>query len=48
MEYLKRDIYQRLLEWKQEQSGKVLEVEGARQSGKTFILSNVILMIFWK
>ena len=35
---LKRDIYKRLLEWKRENTHKVLELEGARQVGKTFIL----------
>ena len=35
---LKRTIYKELLKWKQRNSGKVLELKGARQSGKTFIL----------
>lgn len=35
---LKRDIYKRLLEWKRKNTHKVLELEGARQVGKTFIL----------
>ena len=35
---LKRDIYNELLRWKQRDSGKVLELKGARQTGKTFIL----------
>lgn len=35
---LKRTIYQDLLNWKTEDSGKVLEVNGARQVGKTYIL----------
>jgi len=35
---LKRDIYQKLIKWKKNDSGKVLELEGARQTGKTFIL----------
>lgn len=35
---LKRDIYNKLLDWKSERTGKVLEVSGARQVGKTFIL----------
>lgn len=34
----KRDIYIRLLIWKKENSGKVLEISGARQVGKTYIL----------
>ena len=36
---LKRDIYESLLEWKRNHSGKVLEVQGARQVGKTYIIS---------
>lgn len=36
---LKRDIYDRLIEWKKEDTGKVLELNGARQVGKTFILN---------
>ena len=39
MKDLKRDIYKSLLEWKRNHSGKVLEVEGARQVGKTYIIS---------
>ena len=35
---LKRDIYIKLLEWKNKRPRKVLELEGARQVGKTFIL----------
>ncbi len=35
---LKRDIYKRLVDWKKERTGKVLELSGARQVGKTFIL----------
>lgn len=35
---LKRDIYNELMEWKLRDSGKVLELKGARQTGKTFIL----------
>ncbi len=35
---LKRDIYEKLIEWKKQDSGKVLELNGARQVGKTFIL----------
>lgn len=34
----KRDIYRRLLEWKKDNTGKVLEISGARQVGKTYIL----------
>lgn len=36
---LKRDIYKKLLEWKKKDSGLVLELEGARQVGKTYILN---------
>ena len=36
---LKRDIYASLLQWKGSNSGKVLEVSGARQVGKTYILT---------
>lgn len=36
---LQRTIYGDLLKWKQENSGKVLEVNGARQVGKTYILT---------
>ena len=32
---LKRDIYLKLLDWKKKNSHKVLELEGARQVGKT-------------
>ena len=35
---LKRDIYRDLLAWKKRNSGHVLELRGARQVGKTFIL----------
>lgn len=35
---LKRDIYEKLLDWKKTRTGKVLELSGARQVGKTFIL----------
>lgn len=35
---LKRDVYKKLVEWKNERTGKVLELSGARQVGKTFIL----------
>lgn len=35
---LKRDIYEELLKWKKKDSGHVLELRGARQVGKTFIL----------
>ena len=35
---LKRDIYKELIKWKEAHTGKVLEVKGARQVGKTYIL----------
>lgn len=35
---LKRDIYQKLLAWKRKKNRKVLELEGARQVEKTYIL----------
>lgn len=35
---LRRDIYEELLKWKKEDSGHVLELRGARQVGKTFIV----------
>lgn len=35
---LTRDIYEDLLKWKEEDSGHVLRLRGARQVGKTFIL----------
>ncbi len=36
---LKRDIYSKLVQWKNNDSGKVLVLSGARQVGKTFILN---------
>lgn len=35
---LKRNIYKKLLEWKEQNTGRVLELKGARQVGKTYIL----------
>lgn len=35
---LRRDIYDKLLKWKQQDTGRVLELQGARQVGKTYIL----------
>ena len=35
---LKRDIYDKLVDWKNAKTGKVLELSGARQVGKTYIL----------
>jgi len=39
---LRRDIYQELIKWKKNDIGKVLEQEGARQTGKTFILDKFL------
>lgn len=35
----RRDIYKELLHWKEKNTGRVLELEGARQVGKTYILN---------
>jgi len=35
---LKRNIYDKLIEWKKQNTGHVLELQGARQVGKTYIL----------
>lgn len=35
---LKRNIYNKLIEWKKQNTGHVLELKGARQVGKTYIL----------
>ncbi len=35
---LERMIYKDLLAWKTEKTGRVLELQGARQVGKTYIL----------
>lgn len=37
--YIKRNIYQRLMEWKNESRHSTLEVRGARLVGKTFIIN---------
>lgn len=37
--YLKRTIYDRLLEWKNDTSRSTLEINGARQVGKTYIIN---------
>ena len=37
--YLKRKIYDRLVEWKNDKSHRTLEVNGARQTGKTYIIN---------
>ena len=35
---LRRDIYKKLLKWKEADTGNILELRGARQVGKTYIL----------
>lgn len=35
---LKRNVYKKLVEWKEKNTGRVLELKGARQVGKTYIL----------
>ena len=35
---LKRNIYGKLIQWKEQNTGRVLELQGARQVGKTYIL----------
>ena len=35
--YLKRSIYNQLLDWKKDSLHRILEVSGARQAGKTYI-----------
>lgn len=37
--YLKRDIYKEILNWKYNWSDEILELSGARQVGKTFIIN---------
>ena len=37
--YLKRKVYSQLLEWKNDTSHSTLEVNGARQVGKTFLIN---------
>lgn len=37
--YIKRDIYQKLLEWLNDSGHSTLEVRGARQTGKTYIIN---------
>lgn len=37
--YLKREAYDRLLKWKQREGHSTLEVSGARQVGKTYIVN---------
>ena len=36
--YLKRTVYQKLMEWKESEKQTTLEVTGARQVGKTYII----------
>ena len=36
--YLKRKVYEKLLEWRRE-SSLTIEVSGARQVGKTYIIN---------
>lgn len=37
--YIKRDIYEKLTEWKDSPSHSTLELNGARQTGKTYIIN---------
>lgn len=37
--YIKRKVYDRLLEWKNSNSHSTLEINGARQTGKTYIIN---------
>ena len=37
--YLKRKVYEQLLKWKQDAGHSTLEVNGARQVGKTYLIS---------
>lgn len=37
--YLKRSIYNQLLDWKKDSFHRILEVNGARQAGKTYIIN---------
>ena len=43
---LKRDIYEKLVDWKKRDSGLVLELEGARQVGKTYLIRYVGQKLF--
>ena len=36
--YLKRQVYEQMLAWKQQPGHSTLEVSGARQVGKTYIV----------
>ena len=37
--YLKRQVYEQMLAWKQQPGHSTLEVSGARQVGKTYIVN---------
>lgn len=37
--YIKRNVYQQLMDWKNESSHSTLELRGARQVGKTYIIN---------
>lgn len=37
--YLKRNVYERLMDWKQNKGHSTLEVNGARQVGKTYLIN---------
>ena len=37
--YLKRKVYDQLLDWKNDTAHSTLEVNGARQVGKTYIIN---------
>ena len=37
--YLKRNVYEKLLDWKNHHSQSTLEVNGARQVGKTYLIN---------
>lgn len=45
---LRRNIYKKLLAWKKENTGRVLELQGARQVGKTYILKSLEKKTFLK
>ena len=37
--YMKRNVYDQMLRWKQRPEHTTLEVSGARQTGKTYIVN---------
>ncbi len=37
--YLKRSVYERLIKWKENGTHSTLEVSGARQVGKTYLIN---------